>query len=75
MNPGQLVLAMAEQIQELSGTIVTSCKVYKISREDEKMLLKCNYEGKSYTQIASNVVHGWNGYGNKDAFLPKRLAS
>ena len=75
MNPGQLVLAMAEQITALGGQIVTSCKVYKIQQQQDKLQVKVNYNKKSYTQTAKNVVHGWNGYGNKDMFLPKRLAS
>ena len=49
MNPGQLVLAMSEQVQALGGTIVTSCKVYKITNQSESLQLKCNYNGKSYT--------------------------
>ena len=75
-NPGQLVLAMAEQVLELGGRIATSCKVEDVvTIDDNKLKVSCNLKGIQYVQTAANVVHCWNGYGLKDKFLPPRLAS
>ena len=41
MNPGQLVLAMAEQIAELGGHIATNCSVENVTRIQEKLEIKC----------------------------------
>ena len=72
--PGQLVLAIAEQIIELGGHILTSCTVEQIVEEDGKLKVISSLEGKEFIQIARNVAHCWNGYGPKDKFLPERLS-
>ena len=76
INPGQLVLAMAEQIVALGGRIVTNCSVQKVINDNSGILkVACHFQDKDYVQSATNVVHCWNGYGQKDVFLPERLAS
>ena len=47
-NPGQLVLAMAEQVQQLGGRIVTSCKVEGVTTPEElegRLKLACSMNG------------------------------
>ena len=47
-NPGQLVLAIAEQVQRLGGCIVTSCKVEEVSdTSNGKITLQCNYRNRT----------------------------
>ena len=38
------------------------------------LTVTCNYQENTCKQVAKNVVHAWNGYGQKDKFLPQRLA-
>ena len=75
LNPGQLVLAIAEQVAELGGTIVTSCKVEKVEKQESgELIVDCNFKEQTFQLKATSVVHCWNGYGAKDKFLPERLS-
>ena len=47
MNPGQLVLAMAEQIKDLGGHIATNCKVNEVTYDQNKQVkLECTLNEK-----------------------------
>ena len=66
---------MAEQIQEMGGRICTSCFVEEVVRSNDGLLnITIRSNGVTYVQKGKNVVHAWNGYGQKEMFLPKRLA-
>ena len=39
------------------------------------MKIYCILKDKTYIQVAKNVAHCWNGYGQKEKFLPQRLYS
>ena len=67
---------MAEQVQERGGVIGTSCKVNKEEeREDGALNVSVTFDESKYKVIAKNVVHAWNGYGDREQFLPERLYS
>ena len=60
----------------MGGQIVTNCRVENIESDGEgKWNVNCNYKGNIFNHRTTSLVHCWNGYGDKDKFLPKRLAS
>lgn len=49
MNPGQLILAMADEVTTRGGRIGTSCKVEEINQKEDGLEVSVNCGGETYT--------------------------
>ena len=45
----------------------------RVEKENDGLDVIVTIDGQIYNQDAKNVVHAWNGYGQSETFLPKRL--